>query len=62
MLKSFFFNRLDERSTWRGLIMALSALGISLEPAQAEAIIAIGLAVVGLLEAFLPDPSGKIKQ
>jgi hypothetical protein len=62
MFKSFLFNRLDERSTWRGLIMALSAVGISLDPGQSEAIIAIGLAVVGLLEAFLPDPGGKIKQ
>jgi len=61
MFGRFILNRLDERSTWRGLIMALASMGISLDPAQSEAIIAVALAVIGMLEAFLPDPSGKMR-
>lgn len=58
----FLIDRLDERSTWRGFIVALSGLGISLDPAQMEAIIAFGLAVVGLVDVFLPDPAGKVRK
>lgn len=57
----FFLDRLAERSTWRGITMTLAALGISLEPQLTEAIIAVGIGAAGLVEALLPDPSGKMK-
>jgi hypothetical protein len=58
---SFFLDRLSERSTWRGLAMMLTALGVSIEPQLMEAIIVFGLGAVGLAESLLPDPSGKMK-
>lgn len=56
----FLLDRLDERSTWRGLILLLSAFGVSLDPQLSEAIIVFALGMVGLIEALLPEPNGKI--
>jgi hypothetical protein len=41
--------RLREPSTWRGLIWLLTALGVSLRPEVWEQIIALGMAVAGLI-------------
>lgn len=43
---------LGEASTWRGLIMILTAVGLQIEPAQQTAIIQAGLAIVGLISVF----------
>ena len=48
----WLMNRMTEGSTWRGLVMLLTALGISLSPEQAAAIIACGMSVSGLLGVF----------
>ena len=61
-LLRFALDRLDERSTWRGIALALGSLGVTLEPAHTEAIIAAAIGIVGLIEAFLPEPNGKIRQ
>jgi hypothetical protein len=47
--------RLHESSTWRGIILLLTVFGMNLEPDQQEAIIAAGLAIVGLLGVFTRD-------
>jgi hypothetical protein len=60
-IKRFFLDRLDERSTWRGLIALLTVSGISLSPEQTNAIIAAGVAIGALVEALLPDPAGRIR-
>jgi hypothetical protein len=49
---SYLFDRLSENSTWRGLVMLATALGVHLDPAQANAIVATGLALVGLINVF----------
>lgn len=59
---AFLIDRLDERSTWLGIVGILSAVGIALTPEQVELVVAAGLAVWGLVEAFLPDPSGKLSK
>jgi hypothetical protein len=41
-----------EASTWRGIIMLLTAIGLQIEPAQQTAIIQAGLAIVGLISVF----------
>jgi hypothetical protein len=51
----FFLSRLREASTWRGVVMMFAAAGITLDVAQTEAIIAVGMALVGALGVFLPD-------
>lgn len=52
-------SRIKERSTWRGAVVVLSALGIALEPEQAEAVIVAGLAIGGLMETLLPEHAGQ---
>lgn len=47
--------RLREGSTWRGIVWLLAFAGVSLKPEQAEAIIAAGMALAGLLGVFLQD-------
>ena len=49
---SYVLDRLTENSTWRGLVMLATALGVQLDPSQANAIIAGGLALVGLINVF----------
>ena len=44
--------KLSENSTWRGLILLVTAVGVKLDPDQAEAIIAGGLALVGIINVF----------
>jgi len=57
----FLRDRLDERSTWRAIVALLTVAGISLDPEQTQAIIAAGVAVGALLEAFLPEPAGRMR-
>lgn len=44
--------RLTENSTWRGLILLGTALGIRLEPELQTQIIAAGLALVGAINVI----------
>lgn len=49
---NFLLERLSENSTWRGLVMLGTALGLQLDPSQANAIIAVGLSLVGLINVL----------
>lgn len=44
--------RLSENSTWRGLILVSTALGLKLEPALQEQILVAGLGLVGLINVI----------
>jgi hypothetical protein len=52
---NYIFARLSEPSTWRGLIALATAFGVAMSPEQIEAIIACGLALIGIAGAFFPD-------
>jgi hypothetical protein len=54
-MKQYILDRAKEPSTWRGLVLVLTALGVPLAPAMSDAIIAVGLAVAGLIGAATPD-------
>jgi hypothetical protein len=41
--------RLSENSTWRGVILVVTALGLRLEPELQNQIVAAGLSLVGLI-------------
>lgn len=43
---------LKQESTWRGIIAIVTALGVTLSPEQANAIIAGGLALIGIINTF----------
>jgi hypothetical protein len=51
----YILDRLAEASTWRGVVLILTAVGVSLTTEQTEAIVAAGLAIAGSIGAFLPD-------
>jgi hypothetical protein len=51
----YILARLTESSTWRGIILVLAAVGVQLEPARAEEIIAGGMALAGLIAVLFPD-------
>lgn len=57
-LQRHMLARLREASTWRGLILLATALGLSLEPEQEEAIVVAGLGLAGLIGVLLPDGRG----
>jgi hypothetical protein len=58
-MKNYLLSRLREASTWRGIIMLATAIGIPIAPALAESIIAAGLAIAGIVGMLIPD---QIKQ
>lgn len=51
----FILNRLTERTTWAGLVAIGTACGATIEPALSEQIIAVGLAVAGLIGVVTKD-------
>ncbi len=51
----FVLDRLKEGSTWRGLVMLLTSVGVGLNPEQITAIITAGTAVVGVIGVFWPE-------
>ena len=57
MTKRQLIAHLQAPSTWRGLVLLCSALGYTIRPDVGEAIIALGLAVSGLIGVLSgPDP------
>lgn len=57
-MKTYLIDRMREPSTWRGLTLLLTAIGVPLAPGVADAVIALGLAVAGLIGAVVPDRRG----
>lgn len=54
-MKEFILARGKESSTWRGFVALLTAVGVTLSPEQGEAIVALGLAVIGAIGVFTAD-------
>lgn len=51
--------RAAEPSTWRGLLLCLTSIGIAVEPEFMEAVTAVGIALAGLVGVLFPDqPAG----
>jgi hypothetical protein len=51
----FILERGKEASTWRGLVALVTAVGVTISPELAEAVIALGLAVIGVLGVVTAD-------
>jgi hypothetical protein len=58
----FIVLRMQEMSTWRGVVLVLSATGSAIQPQYTEAIIAGGMLVAGLLGMIFPDAVKKAKE
>ena len=54
-MKQYILERLKEPSTWRGIVMLLTAAGIPIAPQFQDVIISAGLALAGLIGAVMPD-------
>ena len=54
-MKDYILARIKEPSTWRGIILLLTAAGLPIAPELADAIISVGLAVAGLIGVATPD-------
>ena len=46
---NILLNQLSQNSTWRGLLLIATALGIKIDPELQNAILAAGLGAVGLI-------------
>ncbi|MBF0625114.1 MAG: hypothetical protein HQL82_09945 [Magnetococcales bacterium] len=46
---NYFMERLNEPSTWRGLIMLGTALGLTVSPETAAQVVAVGTGLAGLV-------------
>lgn len=55
MNKQYFVDRLAEPSTWRGLVLVVTAFGVKMNPEQIEAIVFVGLFIAGMLGAVTKD-------
>jgi hypothetical protein len=53
----FLVARLSEASTYRGIALALTGLGVYVSPEAAAAVTSIGLGVTGLIGIFFADPT-----
>ena len=54
-MKAYMIERMKEPSTWRGIVLLLTAIGVPVAPALADAIVSVGLAVAGLIGVATPD-------
>lgn len=52
----YLLSRLQERSTWLGLIALVTGFGVSVKPDVSNAIITLGSTVAGVIAALTPDP------
>ena len=53
---NYILDRLSENSTWRGVIILATSAGVTLKPEQADKVIALGLALVGVINIFRKAP------
>lgn len=53
----FIVARAKEASTYRGLMLIFTALGVIIRPEVSDAIVAFGIAAAGLAGVILPDQS-----
>lgn len=52
---SYAVARLQERTTWQGVIAVVAAFGLREDPSQAAAIVTAGVAGAGLLHMLFPQ-------
>ena len=52
---TYLLERLNEASTWRGILALVTAAGVTLTPELQGAIVAAGLAAIGLVNVFVAE-------
>jgi len=54
-MRQYILDRAREPSTWRGAILFLTAIGVPIAPAMADAVVTAGLGIAGLLGMLTKD-------
>lgn len=54
-MKQYMLERAKEPSTWRGVVLLLTAVGVPISPDLIEPIVSVGLAVSGLIGILTAD-------
>ena len=54
-MADYILDRAKEASTWRGIILVLTAAGVPIAPGMSDAIVSVGLALAGLVGVFTSD-------
>lgn len=52
---SYIVERLKEASTWRGIIMLLTSVGVGINPELIAPIVSVGTGLAGLVGVFTAD-------
>lgn len=52
--------RLSENSTWRGIILLVTAAGVKIRPDLIDSIIAIGLSLVAIINIVRKAPANEV--
>lgn len=55
MSKQYIIDRLQEPSTWRAIILILTACGVPIAPELANQVIAAGIGIAGVIGVVTPD-------
>lgn len=62
LIINYILSRLQEASTWRGIILLVGGGWARSNPEQVEAIIPITLAIAGAVGAFMPDMTKSVEE
>ena len=54
-MKDYLLDRLKEPSTWRGLVLIATSAGVAVTPAMADAIVALGIGLAGVIGVVTAD-------
>jgi hypothetical protein len=58
---NLLLNKLREPSTWRGITILLTAVGIRLHPELADSVVTLGVAAAGAIEVIRKERSTPAK-
>jgi len=53
------FKYLKQPSTWKGIVSVATGFGVALSPDQIAAIVAAGVAIVGVIDVFVDEDKKK---
>jgi hypothetical protein len=54
-MKRKLLDQFSQASTWRGLVLVASSLGVAIRPDLGDAVIAVGMAIAGLIGVLTND-------
>ncbi len=58
-MTQYIIERLQEASTWRGIVLLITSCGLQVSPEQSAAIISVGLGIAGAIGALTPNKAGE---